>query len=264
LRLLPTLLPFAGLVASQATLQAQDTPFPIQAFWQNDSLARALLRYDACAWQATDTLLATLDSTSRARLGPEWFCMSLGDRWHAVFGRYDPDGDRYDVVAHFELDGSAVRPSMLGLDTTRVTSRARAAYTARHTLPAEIQRSRINFNTYVLADPDSSLSVWFLPGWQPSGVAVFGAEFCYKLDPTGRQVLAEHVINRPLRGTRPDSTVAFSIESDADTVPRVGDLFFYHLTRAYFRDMRIQTRHFWSSTVTTESGETWIHVARDR
>lgn len=243
--------------------RAQEVPFPFTVFLERDSLARELLRYDACAWRSSDALLQN-DTASLRRLGPEWLCYRRSGRWNAVFGRFDTTTDRYDIVVHYVLTDTLPGHSSEPLDTAAVTASARALHQAAALVPGEFTTSKLRFNQYVL--PTSiGLVVWILPAWQPSGVAVFGGEAELSFDSTGHHLQKQRAIPGPLRGFQPDSTVEFRIDSNTrDDVPTVGDLFFYYLVRRHFKKIRIKTGKYSSSLVPTDSGEVWVHVVLDK
>ena len=241
---------------------AQTVPFPYTVFRERDSVALWLLRYDACGWRASDALLER-DSASIPRLGPEWLCFRQGGQWHAVFGRFDSTADRYEIVVHYLLRDTVPINTREPLDTPMVTGAARALHYATAHLPQGFTASGFRFNTYVVPN-DSILVVWMLPAWQPTGEVVFGGEAEYAFDPSGRRLKQERVLDGPLRWFRPDSTVAFRIDSDSPDVPTVGNLFFFYLVRRYFKSVRIKTAQYSSIRVASDSGEVWVHVLLDR
>ena len=241
---------------------AQTVPFPYVEFQKRDSIARSLLRYDACGWRASDAVLQS-DSATLHRLGPEWLCYFEKGRWDAVFGRFDSTTDSYQIVLHYVLRDTVPTTTIEPLDTAGVTARARAIHHAAALLPNAFTSSGIRFNPYVVSDT-TGLEVWVLPAWQPNGAAVFGGEAEYTFDPSGHDLRGSRVLPGPLRWYRPDSTVAFRLDSNAPDVPTVGDLFYFYLVRRYFKSVRIQTPKYSSSLVRTDSGEIWVHVVRER
>src|SRR2546422_6608539 len=193
----------AVMVGAWRLLGAQDLPFPYKAFVARDSVALALLRYDACAWRSSDALLQH-DSATLGRLGPEWLCYIRGGRWNAVFGRFDSTTDHYDIVVHYVLVDTLPLHSTDPLDTAAVAAGARAIHHAHVLLPSSFESSGFRFNTYILPDP-THLTVWILPAWQPNGEAVFGAEAEYAFVATGHQLETQRVVEGPFRWFRPDS-----------------------------------------------------------
>jgi hypothetical protein len=256
-----TILAISLLLVTTRPSGAQEMSFPYTTFVTRDSLAHVLLRYDACAWRASDALLEH-DSSSLPLLGPEWFCLNQGGRWHAIFGRFDPSTDRYRIVVHYVVADSTPVHSSEQLDTLVVTADARAIHRAAGLLPPSFDGSRFRFNTYVLPQ-DSTIVVWILPAMQPSGELVFGAEAQYSFDRSGHELKQQQVVEGPIRWFRADTSVAFRIDSNSPDVPTVGDLFFYYSVRGAFKSIRIKTAKYSSSRIATDSGQVWVHVLLD-
>lgn len=250
-----------ALSGAMRPLAAQGIPFPIVEFNQHDSIARALLQYDACGWRASDAVMRE-DSAALKRMGPEWLCYDDGGRWHAVFGRFDSVTDSYQIVAHYVLHDTVPSRTTEPLDTIAVTARARALHRTAALLPTQFTKSGLRFNPYV--EPDgNNLQVWILPAWQPNGAAVFGAEAEYTFDSSGHSLRSSRVIPGPIRWYRPDPTVEFRIDSNSPDTPTVGDIFFFYLVRPYFKSIRIQTPKYSSTQLRTASGYVWIHAVRE-
>ena len=249
------------LIHLAGPLHGQDVPFPIEQFQGNDTTARWLLAYDRCAWRSSDELVKqpreALDG-----LGPVWMCLEEDGTWHALYGRFDEAAERYTVRFHYQVARSSVSLSSAPLDSARMTAAARALAAAVGSLPDAFRRSGARFNSYVQFRGESGLSVWILPAWQPNGVALFGAEARYDYSADGSTRVGQHVIPGPLRGTRPDTAVAFRIDSNGSDAPTVGDLFFHYLMRPYFASMRILTPRYSSSIVRVADDEAWVHVVR--
>lgn len=263
MRLMPAVPAALALcTATPGTASAQDVPFPIQEFQANDETARWLIRYDACAWRSTDELLRQ-PREALAGLGPVWLCLANGDDWDAIYGRYDAAADRYDVRFHFRVTARNVTLSTEPLDTVRLLAAARAISATNEDTPRELSQSGLRFNVYVRFPGDSLVTVWALPAWQQDGVAAFGAELQDDYRPDGRARTVRHVIAGPIRMVRPDTSVAFRIDSNGDGVPTVGDVFFLYLMRHQFARIRIQTARYSSTLMSTDSGEAWVHVVRD-
>lgn len=261
LSLLPRGLVLLGLLTRSTVGLAQVPAFPLEQFHRNDALARWLLRYDGCAWKSSDELQKA-PRDSLMQLGPAWLCLEDGDAWHAFYGRYDPASDRYDILFHYLVLADRVAASSIPIDTARVLAGVRAVTAGMDHVPEAFKRGGPRFNAYAHFGPDSSVTAWFLPAWQPDGTAVFGAELAFRFDAAGLVLADSHVIPGPLRATRPDTSVFFRLDSGSHDAPTVGDLFFFYLMRPYFRDLRIQTRRFSSRIIRADGKEAWVHVER--
>jgi len=255
-----------------ASTHAQGRPksgaeFPAAKFDSLDRIAFYLWQYDSFAWATSDTLaaqLATIGSDAAKRLGEEWFCFKRDSTWHAVYGRFDEAADKYDAVAHYTSTGAGgiVRAPAFA-DTALANRFGRALVTARHQLPDDIRKSGLRFNSYVRAREDGGIDVWYLPAWQPNGWIVYGAEFQYTLDVTGRSVRDSVVQVGQLAGVRPNSTASVNLRTQAPGVATVAELLFIHLYTKHFAHVRVFTRDWVTELIRTNGKEAWIHVLRE-
>lgn len=241
---------------------AQALPFPVQEFEAHDRIARSLLGYDVCGWRSTDELLKQ-PRAALAKLGPVWLCLPHGDDWDAMYGQYAAAEDRYDVRFHYRVTAHDVALSTEPIDTARLLAGARALTATTADTPPALATAGLRFNTYVQFAGDSLLTVWLLPAWQQNGLAAFGAELHDDYSADGRVRRRRSVIPGPLRVAQPDTAVAFRIDSSSEDVATVGDLFFLHLMRGQFAQIRIQTARYSSSLVSVGAGEAWVHAVRD-
>ncbi|HEX6532958.1 MAG TPA: hypothetical protein VF041_00090 [Gemmatimonadaceae bacterium] len=248
------------------TLSAQsDTArvggFPYVAFGGREEVASWLVRYDRCAWVTSDSLLAQATDAERRRLGAEWFCYEEDGQWNAIYGKYDPAADRMDVVAHYQESPGSGFTRTAAPPPARALRIARALFTARGRLPAAVRTSGARFNTFVRQRQEGP-EIWMLPGWQSNGVMVYGMELRYAFDSTGRTVRDSSVILAPLRATTPDTTRDLAIETDADEIPTVGQIFFMLAYHRYFHAIRVYTRGFVTQLYDRNGDVFWLHAAR--
>src|SRR5205085_3241032 len=223
------------------------TEFPAAKFDSLDRIAFYLWQYDSFAWATSDTLaaqLTTIGSDAAKRLGEEWFCFKRDSTWHAVYGRFDEAADKYDEVAHYTSTGQGgiVRSRPLA-DTALANRFGRALVTTRRRLPAELHKSGLRFNSYVRGREDGGIDVWYVPAWQSNGWIVYGAEFLYVLDGTGRSVRDSVVRVGQLTGVRPDATASVNLRSEAPGIATVAELLFIHLYTKRFAHGHGQTEH---------------------
>lgn len=247
---------------------AQDTPetvggFPYRVFSDSEAIARWILRYDRVAWVTSDSVLAAPESI-RSRLGQEWFCYVEGGLWHAVYGRYSPDSDRYQVVLHYQSSGNLqFRSTALSFDTVSLLPLARALFRARSTLPDSLIRTGVAFNQYVRRLSDSTIDIWYLPGQQRNGLIVWGAEIRQVYTSDGRMLLKSAIGGNGLRGIYPDTAKELAIDEREHDVPSVGSIFFLLSYRRAFRHIDVWTSRFLSTLAQGDSGQlVWIHAVR--
>lgn len=220
---LPAVILYSLCAAVPGAAIAQGLPFPVDTFSSRELTAERLLAYDACGWKSSDELVKR-PQAELAALGPLWLCFQDAGAWHAVYGLWTDSAQRFDVRVHYRIDSGGVQMVTTPMDTASVSRRVRALSTTLAQAPAAFTKGRARFNFYVLPERDSSLAVWLLPAWQSDGTALFGAELTYKFSPDGGELLGTSVIPGPIRGTRPDSTAPFRIDSNSPDSPAVGDI----------------------------------------
>ena len=240
--------------------------FPAAKFDSVDRIAFYLWQYDSFAWATSDTLsaqLATIGSDAAKRLGEEWFCFKRDSTWHAVYGRFDETADKYDVVAHYtSTGGGGIVRSPAFADTALANRFGRALVTARRRLPAEVHKTGLRFNSYVRERADGGIDVWYVPAWQPNGWIVYGAEFQYILDGTGRSVTDSVVRVGRLEGAQPDTTASVNLRPEAPGITTVAELLFIHLYNKHFAHVRVFTRDWVTELIHPNGKEAWVHVLR--
>jgi hypothetical protein len=224
-----------------------------------------LLEYDRVAWLTSDEVMQQSPEVL-AELGQEWFCLKVGDRWHAFYGRFLPEADTYNAVLHYEVDAAVrVRVSKDTLDPVELDAFGRAiSWTYAH-LPDHFRHAGFPLNRYVRALGDTALEVWYLPGWNPSaGLLMYGGEIRFLLERDGRGERSRHVLLDPWRGHAPDSTQSVNLDYERYSLPTVGSLFYTLSNQRAFKQIYIYTRDYVTTSVDTPEGPTWMHAVRRR
>jgi hypothetical protein len=220
-----------------------------------------LCEYDNIAWWTSDSV-AVSPKEEQARLGSEWFCFEQDRKWHAVYGKYA--SGRYDMVYHYEVDtNGTVKRVRTGVDTSLLNSFARALVNAGKLQAAYPDSSRVRFNQYIRRNSDGSLSVWRLPAFTTSGVAVYGGEFNYNFDKSGNNLLSKWEYSQQYRGFKPDKKQEIHLDYETMDEPTVGAVFFVWYYRKYFEKIVIRAKKF-SSTVfrDDDQGYYWVHARK--
>ena len=263
----------AGCLAAVSDLSAQPRPtrasdFPAAAFDSADKAAFYFVQYDGVAWAATDKVTADAASLGQAtfdRLGEEWFCFKRDSTWHAVFGRFDAGSDKYDAVLHYisTRPGHVVRTTEV-VDSTFANRVGRALHVAKQRIPEAFAKSNIRFNSYVRQREDGAIDVLFIPSWQQSGWILYGSEFQYTMDPSGRTVMDSVVRLGDIKGARPDSTATIQLAHDkAPGIPTVAEVLFIRLYSKYFAHVRVRTRDWVTEFYKGPPEPAWIHALRE-
>lgn len=248
---------FLSLAIAGWTQTANQPQFDIKDFSEKAQVAEWLCEYDRIAWLTSDSVMAQ-DKSEIARLGNEWFCFKRHDTWHAVYGKFE--NNTYDIVFHYEVKDGKISRSDQAVDTTLLNTYSRALQTSGQQIKALRDSINLRFNQYIRKNEDNSLSVWLMPAFQPNSVALYGGEFVYRLDPTGRRVLAdESYFQKQFRGFKVDNPREIWLDYTEREKPTLGAVFFAWYYKPYFTKIVINTSKSTSSPFKSDSGWTWIH-----
>ncbi len=264
-RLLPLFLLFASGFSALGDVQPNQKPdFDIADFNQKFEVVQWLVGYDNIAWKTTDLLMAS-DKAEFARLGKEWFCFQTKDRlWHAVYGKLVDN--KFDQVFHYVVDASGkITRTPDKIDETFLVLHARALDLAvtklSETLPADSPRH----NSYIKQNPDKSFTVWLLPAFQPNGLAVYGGEFIYTIDPAARKITKdESYFQGAFRGFKSTPPREIWLNYREKDKPTLGSIFFVWYYKPYFTSIMIDNSK--STSTVNKNGDQymWVHVEKDQ
>jgi hypothetical protein len=252
------------LVVGQAP--KSDAPnFDIADFNKKFEVAQWLVRYDTVAWKTTDVLM-TGDKSELARLGAEWFCFQdKNDLWHAVYGKLE--NNKFDLVAHylFASDGRITRTTDK-IDEGFLVSHARALVLARKKLTESTPENSPTHNQYIKRNADNSFTVWLFPAFQTNGVAVYGGEFVYTIDPAGEKITKdESYFQGAFRGFNAKPPREIWLNYREKEKPTLGAIFFVWYYKEYFTKIFIDNSNSTSTVIKTgDNGYAWVHVEKDK
>jgi hypothetical protein len=200
-----------------------------------------------------------------ARLGKEWFCFQdKSDIWHAVYGKYE--SGKFDLVFHYTVDKtSKVKRSGNPIDTIILNTYSRALITANNQLRTLRDTSSIRFNQFVKQNDDRTFTVWILPGFQPDGTAVYGGEFIYKIDRTGKKLLeADSYFHGNFSGFKVDKSLEVVMNYQDKDKPTLGSVFFVWYYKKYFKNIFIDNSKSKSTVVRHEDKTySWVHTEKN-
>lgn len=257
-----------GMLTVAAPLVAQrEDPrvagFPYARFQAHEATALWMVRYDRCGWVTSDLLTEQLTPAIQAQLGREWFCLEQGGRWFAVYGRFEPNTDRYHPAMQFrETDGHHFVRDSTPLDSATMLAFGRALYASYRRLPPAVTESRAAFNTFVRRDSVGAVEVWFLPAWQANGWLVYGTELRYGYDREGSVLLDSTALVEPLRGVPADTTRELLIDNEARELPTVGQTFFLLRYHRELRSVRVLSRGHVTTYFDRDGQQAWITAER--
>lgn len=252
----------AGRAKAPAAADAE-IPFDIATFYPREADARWLMRYDGVAWRTTDLVMSEPQSVLE-RLGKEWFCFVQDGRWHAVYGKYDPEADRYDVVLQYVATDEGFAKSDESFPEDLFTPLARALHGMNKRVAPIMRGVDLRFNQYVRRLEKGRIETWMLPGWQTDGRFVFGAEFRFVWDKRGRKVLEESVPEPKLVVENLTPEMKLLIPNDDADVPSVGQIFAMLLARGHVALAGVRNKHYVSVLVDVPrtGRQAWVQVSR--
>lgn len=239
--------------------------FDVEDFNKKLEVAKRLFEYDRVAWKTTDVLLRH-DPKELEKLGAEWFCFldKTGD-WHAVYGKYE--NEKYNLLFHFKLDkNSVITKTDEKIDAEFLDTHARALATARSRMDTVLKGvDAPRFNQFIFQNEEKSFDVWLLPAFQTNGVAVYGAEFIYKIDKTGAKITKdESYFQGKFRGFKTDSPREIWLDYGELEKPTQGAVFFAWYYKPYFTTIYIDNSKSTSAQTTNKDNTyLWLHMEKD-
>jgi len=232
----------------------------------NEKLATAawLYVYDAVAWWTSDSIM-THSQDELLKLGNEWFCFQTEDNnWHAVYGKYE--NDEMDVVFHYLVD-TAYQVSRIyePIDTIFLNKHVRALITANKEMVAIRESINLRFNQYIKQNEDNTFTVWIFPAFQPNGVAVYGGEFIYEIDPTGMNILEnKSYYQGQFRGFKVDNPREVWMDYTELENPTLGTIFFIWYYKKYFTYIKLDNKNYITTAIKDSDGNySWVHIEKE-
>lgn len=247
--------------------QVKDAPkFDIADFNKKFEVADWLVKYDNVAWKTSDVVMQE-DKKELARLGAEWFCFQdKNNLWHAVYGKFE--NNAYTAVFHYTMDnvGKVARVNDK-LDTEFLNLHARALATANKQLEVALKDFEAvpRFNQYIKQNPDKTFSVWLMPAFQTSGVAVYGGEFIYTIDASGNKVTKdESYFQNKFLGFKSQPPREIWLNYRETEKPTLGAIFFVWYYKSYFTKIYIDNARSTSTVIQApDKTYSWVHVEKD-
>ena len=249
--LLAILIPLFALMAkAQPSKQAFDTV----RFNEQLEIANHLIEYEFYTKLAVDKF-SKLPETS----GSEWFSYQENNTWHSV-GR-NRAGNTFAITNHVVFDSLYAISDFTGItDTTKLNASGSALSMANTRFQIIQDTSNIYFSSFVICNPDLTISIWYLPAFQPSGQAIYGCEWEYIFDNTGKNFLRQNSYARNITGVWIGQPRELWLNYRSTDEPTTGSVFFAQSFRDYFKRIRIDTRISTSTTSKDANGKySWTH-----
>ncbi|MBK8466394.1 MAG: hypothetical protein IPL32_11235 [Chloracidobacterium sp.] len=259
-----TILAFGSFASFAQKTKSTGPKFDTIDFAKKSELAQWLVEYDEVAWKTTDVLM-TEDKAEIAKLGGAWFCFQDGKKlWHAVYGKLA--NDKYDLVFHYLFDSTGkITKTTEKTEQDFLNTHAKALATAGAALTAKIGPNSPTFNQYIRLNADKTFDVWLFPAFQTNGVALYGMEGIYHIDPTGSKIIADkRYLQKGLRGFKTTPPREIWLDYREIEKPTLGSVFFVWYYKTYFTDIYIDNSKSTSTVIKAgENGYMWVNVEKD-
>lgn len=242
------------LFALPGKSQAPISQFDTTQFNKQLEFANQLIEYEFYTQQAIEKF-SKLEDVS----GLEWLSYHENNSWHTVGGNVADN--KFRIIHHVKTDSIN---SLSEYNGSRDTSKLNTLGFALSAANVKFQNVRdtcsIYFNSFVIGNPDQTISVWYLPAFQPSGQAIYGYEWEYFFDKSGRNFLRLNSYTNILTGVWIGQPRELWLNYRNTDKPTLGSVFFVQSFRDYFTRIRIDTRISTSTTTKDSRGNyTWVH-----
>lgn len=252
-----------GISISANGQKKKSGTFDIEDFNRKMEDVEWLIKYDMVAWKTSDSAMAQ-NPKEVEMLGSEWFCFKENNLWHAVFGKYQDNN--FDMVFHFVMDNKGVvKRTSDKVDTLLSNTFSRALITAQGKLSSSNAKANISFNQYIRKNSDNTITVWILPAFQPSKVAVYGGEFIYQIDSTGNNILKDDsYFTGQYQGFEVDNPGEVWLDYSQTDKPTLGGIFFAYYYKSYFPSIILDTQKSQSTLMQRENDKAyyWVHAEK--
>ena len=230
------ILAFSGLRAQQEQLLSDSASFEMKF-----RKARWLCEYEDIAALANDSLRAC-GKKELTGLGTPGFCFQdSSGNWNIVYGNVEKD--KFSVLFHFEAAADfRIWNRETAPDSALVWPVLRSLLKAGRLMKDIVDSTGIHFSQYVQRLTDQTVEVLVFPAFQPSGQAVYGAEWRFLFNPEGTRLLSSTSYFSSLKGVWIGQPRELWLNyRDTDT-PTLGSLFFCWSFRDFFTRIHIDTR----------------------
>jgi hypothetical protein len=189
----------------------------------------------------------------------EWFSFSENHTWHSIGG--NTSGSIFVIQKHITFDSLANISDFSGIPDSLKLYALKTAFALANSQFQIIQdTSSIYFNSFVISNPDQTISIHFLPAFQPSGQAIYGCEWEYRFDKTGNTLLSQNSFINIITGVWIGQPRELWLNYRNTDKPTSGSVFFALSFRDYFSRLRIDTRTSTSTTTRDSKGNySWTH-----
>ena len=189
----------------------------------------------------------------------DWFSYNENNTWHTIGGI--TDGNSFSITKHVIFDSINSISDFTGISDTLTLNASGSALAKANTQFQKVRDTcNLYFNSFVVWNPDQTVSIWFLPALQPSGQAIYGCEWEYIFDKTGKNLLRQNSFTSKITGVWIGQPRELWLNYRNTDKPTIGSVFFALSFRDYFTRIRIDTRISTSTTTKDSKGNySWTH-----
>jgi len=189
----------------------------------------------------------------------DWFSYNENQTWYTIGGI--SDGNTFSITKQVIFDSANTISEYAGVsDTMKLFASGSALAKANTQFQLIKDTCNLYFNSFVLWNPDQTVSIWFLPAFQPSGQAIYGCEWEYVFDKNGKNLLRQNSFTTKITGVWIGQPRELWLNYRNTDKPTIGSVFFAQSFRDYFTRIRIDTRISTSTTAKQASGiYFWSH-----
>lgn len=244
------------ILVSVPALKAQENiqAFDTSTFSRNLGQANELVECDYITQMAIANLSQKEDVSAS-----DWYSVKISDTWHVIGSSLI--GGSLNIDKHFIVDSLYTISVFSGTcDTSRLLAAGYSLDMANRLFQVIRDTSSIYFSSLVHLNPDQTVSIWFLPALQPSGQAVYGCEWEYTFDYSGKNLLKKIFFTNKVTGVWIGQPCELWLNYRNTAAPTVGSLFFALSFRDYFTRLRIDTQKSTSTIWKDNDGNYfWSH-----
>jgi hypothetical protein len=244
----------ATFLAVGAKSQESFLQFDTAQFGARMQLAGKLVDYEYYMQVSLNKMKLSQESSSL-----EWFGFSCNNKWHTVGGTFT---DRnFNVIKHVTIDSVDNLINFTGnSDTANIAASGSAFSIANEYFQLIRDTTSIYFSSFLWKNPDSTISIWFLPAFQPSGQAIYGCEWEYVFDKSGLNLHTVHSYTGNTAGVWIGQPRELWLNYRNTVTPTVGSIYFALSFCDYFTRLRIDTRSSTSTLAKDSKGKySWSH-----
>ena len=234
--------------------QSSDYAFDTTQFNTQLELADWLVDYESYSQLALNEIAKQSQDTISV-----WFSYTETGYWHTIGGNFNKNNFRID--RHLTIDSLDRFSDFAGInDTAKINPLGLALLNAETQFQMVRDTCNIYFNSFLHLNSDQSISVWYLPAFQPSGQGIYGCEWEYVFNKTGRFLLKQKSNITTVSGVWIGQPRELWLNYRKIACPTVGSIFFILSFRDYFTRLHIDTQMSTSTSVKKPDGNyTWTH-----